>query len=64
MKKLIKLIKTHWCDHEYFMDIQIKVIRCDKCEHEEWYHGDEQFPQKNLWPNYNYRKQRVRKYTK
>lgn len=50
MKKLIKLIKSHWCDHNYFMDIQIKVIRCDKCGHEEWYHGDAQFPQKNLWP--------------
>lgn len=31
------------CDHKYYSDKQIKVIRCEKCEDERWY------DYKNLW---------------
>jgi hypothetical protein len=31
------------CDHKYYSDKQIKVIRCEKCGDERWY------DYKNLW---------------
>ncbi len=47
---IFKSIEIAFCDHEYFADTQIKVIRCEKCGDERWY------DYKNLYPGNRKRK--------
>lgn len=50
IKRLIeklKALRKHYvmrmCNHKYYSDKQIKVIRCDECGDQRWY------DYKNLW---------------